>query len=509
MPTGNTKRLAKNTIALYFRMLLSMVVSLYTSRVVLNTLGVEDYGIYNVVGGVVAMFGFLNASMSGATARFLSFELGRGDFLQLKKTFSSALIIHIGIALTILIIAETLGLWFLNHKLVIPADRMYAAQWTYQFSILSTLITITQAPYNASIIAHEKMTIYAYVEILNVSLKLLVVYLLVIGNFDKLILYGFFIFTVSSLIALIYRLYCIRHFNECRFHWIWDASILKPLLSFSGWDLYGNMSVTVRQQGMNMLLNIFWGPLLNSANGVATAVQGAILGFSSNIIMAAKPQIIKSYAESNISRMKILMYKIAKYSCILMICISVPMIIEMETILAVWLKTVPPYSVSFCRILLVVNCITTINICLNIGIHATGNIKLLSFLNGSFSLMVPVIAYIVFKIGAQPEWGYIIALILAFITIFTSLQILKKQIKGFSYSIFIKKVLVPCICIAGLSYLIGLVLFYLLDPGLLRFASVCISCIVAIILISLLWTDATDRQFLHDLIKKYYHPIHR
>ena len=269
------------------------------------------------------------------------------------------------------------------------------------------------------------------------------------------------------------------------------------------------MSVTVRQQGMNMLLNIFWGPLLNSANGVATAVQGAILGFSSNIIMAAKPQIIKSYAESNISRMKILMYKIAKYSCILMICISVPMIIEMETILAVWLKTVPPYSVSFCRILLVVNCITTINICLNIGIHATGNIKLLSFLNGSFSLMVPVIAYIVFKIGAQPEWGYIIALILAFITIFTSLQILKKQIKGFSYSIFIKKVLVPCICIAGLSYLIGLVLFYLLDPGLLRFASVCISCIVAIILISLLWTDATDRQFLHDLIKKYYHPIHR
>ena len=306
MPVENTKRLAKNTIALYFRMLLSMVVSLYTSRIVLNTLGVEDYGIYNVVGGVVAMFGFLNASMSGATARFLSFELGKGNFLRLKKTFSSALIIHIGIALIILIIAETLGLWFLNHKLVIPADRIDAAQWAYQFSILSTLITITQAPYNASIIAHEKMTIYAYVEILNVTLKLLVVYLLVIGNFDKLILYSFFIFTVSTLIALIYRLYCIRHFNECRFHWIWDTSILKPMLSFSGWDLYGNMSVTVKQQGLNMLLNIFWGPLLNSANGVATSVQGAILGFSSNIITAAKPQIIKSYAESNIYRMKTL-----------------------------------------------------------------------------------------------------------------------------------------------------------------------------------------------------------
>ena len=453
------------------------------------------------------MFGFLNASMSGATARFLSFELGKGNFLRLKKTFSSALIIHIGIALIILIIAETLGLWFLNHKLVIPADRIDAAQWAYQFSILSTLITITQAPYNASIIAHEKMTIYAYVEILNVTLKLLVVYLLVIGNFDKLILYSFFIFTVSTLIALIYRLYCIRHFNECRFHWIWDTSILKPMLSFSGWDLYGNMSVTVKQQGLNMLLNIFWGPLLNSANGVATSVQGAILGFSSNIITAAKPQIIKSYAESNIYRMKTLIYKVAKYSCLLMICISVPFIIEMETILSVWLKTVPPYSVTFCRILLVVNCITTINFCLNIGIHATGNIKLLSFISGSLSLMVPVIAYLAFKIGANPEWGYIIALFLAFITIFTSLQILKKQIKGFSYSVFIKKVLFPCICTASASYLIGLVFFLSLDPGLLRFTSICISCIVMIVLISLLWADTADRQYLHDIIRKYYHAI--
>lgn len=508
MPTGNTKRLAKNTIALYFRMLLSMLVSLYTSRVVLNTLGIEDYGIYNVVGGVVAMFGFLNASMSGATARFLSFELGKGDFQQLKKTFSSALIIHIGIALIILIIAETLGLWFLNYKLVIPADRMDAAHWVYQFSILSTLITITQAPYNASIIAHEKMAIYAYVEILNVTLKLLVVYLLVLGNSDKLILYSFYIFSVSTLIALIYRLYCIRHFNECRFHWIWDTSILKPMLSFSGWDLYGNMSVTVKQQGLNMLLNIFWGPLLNSANGIATSVQGAILGFSSNIITAAKPQIIKSYAESNIYQMKILIYKVAKYSCILMICISVPLIIEMESILSLWLKIVPPYAVTFCRILLVANCITTINLCLNIGIHATGNIKLLSFLSGSLSLMVPVISYIAFKLGAQPEWGYIISFILAFITIFTSHQILKKQIKEGAFGGLIKHILFPCICIGSASYLIGLVVFNSLDPGLLRFISIVISCIIVIVLISLLWLDATDRHFLQNLIRKYYHSIH-
>lgn len=503
MTEGSTKRLAKNTLALYFRMLLSMVVSLYTSRVVLNTLGVEDYGIYNVVGGVVAMFGFLNASMSGATARFLSFELGRKDILQLKKTFSSALIIHVGIAIVIFVIAETIGLWFLSNKLVIPADRMYAAQWVYQFSVLSTLITITQSPYNASIIAHEKMSVYAYVEILNVSLKLLVVYLLIIGNFDKLILYGLLILCVSILIIAIYRIYCIRHFEECHFHWIWDPSILKPMLSFSGWDLYGNMSVTVKQQGLNMLLNMFWGPILNSANGIATSVKGAILGFSSNIVMAAKPQIIKSYAEYDVEHMRMLVYKVAKYACILMICIAVPFIIEMETILKLWLKIVPPYSISFCRILLIANCVTTINFCINTGIHATGNVKLLSFVSGTFSLIVPVITYILFKVGFSPEWGYIVSFILAFVTLFISHYILKKQVLGFSLSVFIKCVLFPCICIAGITYLVGLIPFYHIHHSILRFVGVCICCAMTTILISLLFMDTSDRQFIRKRIKKF------
>ena len=509
MPTDNTKRLAKNTSALYFRMLLSMVVSLYTSRVVLNTLGVEDYGVYNVVGGVVAMLGFLNASMSSATARFLAFELGKGDATRLKKTFSTALLVHIGIALFIFVIAETIGLWSLNDKLVIPIHRMSAAHWVYQFSILSTLITITQAPYNASIIAHEKMDIYAYVEILNVILKLVIVYFLVIGNFDKLILYGLLVLIVSILIALIYRLYCIRYFEECHFHWIWDVSILKPMLTFSGWDLYGNMSVTLKQQGLNMLLNVFGGPILNSANGVASSVQGAILGFSTNILMAAKPQIIKRYAESDLARVRMLIYKLARYSCLLMVCISIPLIIEMEVILKLWLKIIPPYSIAFCRILLITNCLTTICLCLNIGIHATGNVKRLSIINGSLNFATLFITYLFFKMGFTPEWGYIISFIMSFITIFITHIILQIQIPGFSFAILIKQVLLPSIFTAVIAYIIALIHFYYVNHGVLRFFSVCLASTLTIILISLFTISTSDRVFLINIMKKYFCYIKR
>lgn len=251
-------------------MFLTMVVGLYTSRVVLQTLGVEDYGIYGVIGGIVAMMGFLNASMSGATSRFLTFELGRGDKERLANTFSSALIVHIIIAAIVFVVAETVGLWFLCNKLVIPENRMVAAHWVYQLSILSSMLSITQVPYNSSIIAHEKMDVYAYVEILNVTLKLLIVYLLVIGNFDKLILYAILMFTVSVIIMVVYRIYCLRRFEECKFRLFLDKDYLKPLLSFSGWDLYGNMAFSVRQQGANFLLNMFYGVVLNAAYNIAT-----------------------------------------------------------------------------------------------------------------------------------------------------------------------------------------------------------------------------------------------
>lgn len=318
---------------LYIRMFISVIISLYTSRVVLQTLGVEDYGIYGVVGGIVAMMGFINASMSGATSRFLTFELGRGDFSRLSKTFSSALLVHIIIAVIVLVLAETVGLWFLCNKLVIPEGRMVAAHWVYQLSILSSMLAITQVPYNSSIIAHEKMDVYAYVEILNVMLKLLIVYLLVIGSFDKLILYAILMFAVSVIIIMVYRIYCIRRFEECKFRWIWDKTFLKPIISFSGWDLFGNMAVTTRQQGTNFLINMFFGVVYNAASGVASTVNGILGMFSQNILTAFRPQIIKFYSVGSVQESVNLLYNAGKFATLLMVLIAIPFSFEMEYIM--------------------------------------------------------------------------------------------------------------------------------------------------------------------------------
>ena len=426
--TSNNKRIAKNTIMLYIRMFISMVVGLYTSRVVLATLGVEDYGIYGVVGGVVGMMGFLNASMSGATSRFLTFELGRGDKERLAKTFSSALIVHIGIAIVVLILAETVGLWFLSNKLNIPAERMQAAHWVYQLSILSAMFGITQVPYNAAIIAHEKMDVYAYVEILNVSLKLLIVYLLCIGNFDKLILYASLMLAVSILIMMVYRIYAIRQFPEAHFHWIWDKTYLRPLLSFSGWDLYGNACVIARQQGTNFLINIFYGVVYNAASGIATTVQGTISGLAFNIILAFRPQIIKQYAKGNVEDMSKLVGNAVCFTTILFGCMSIPLILETHYIMKAWLGVIPEKSEIFCQILLIASFLGLLNNIWNTCIHATGKIKEISIFSGTFFLISLPIIYVVFQFKAPVESAYLVFILSIVFVNVSNLLIIKKKI---------------------------------------------------------------------------------
>lgn len=426
--TSNNKRIAKNTIMLYIRMFISMLVGLYTSRVVLATLGVEDYGIYGVVGGVVGMMGFLNASMSGATSRFLTFELGRGDKERLAKTFSSALIVHIGIAIVVLILAETVGLWFLSNKLNIPAERMQAAHWVYQLSILSAMFGITQVPYNAAIIAHEKMDVYAYVEILNVSLKLLIVYLLCIGNFDKLILYASLMLAVSILIMMVYRIYAIRQFPEAHFHWIWDKTYLRPLLSFSGWDLYGNACVIARQQGTNFLINIFYGVVYNAASGIATTVQGTISGLAFNIILAFRPQIIKQYAKGNVEDMSKLVGNAVCFTTILFGCMSIPLILETHYIMKAWLGVIPEKSEIFCQILLIASFLGLLNNIWNTCIHATGKIKEISIFSGTFFLISLPIIYVVFQFKAPVESAYLVFILSIVFVNVSNLLIIKKKI---------------------------------------------------------------------------------
>jgi O-antigen/teichoic acid export membrane protein len=462
-----------------------MGVSLYTSRVVLDTLGVEDYGIYNVVGGVIVMFGFLNSSMSGATSRFLTFELGRQDYEKLKKTFSAALTVHFIIAGIILILGETVGLWFLENKLVIADERMGAARWVYQLSIISAMVSITQVPYNATIIAHERMNVYAYVEILHSLLKLGIVYLLVIGNFDKLILYAVLIFCVSIFIAMIYRGYCMKNFEECKYKFEWHAiKSIYPMLSFSGWDLYGNLSIVARTQGVNMLLNMFFGPILNAANAVAVQVQSVVVSFANNAIVAVRPQIVKSYATQNYQYVVILVMHTTKYIYLLMLILSLPLILEMDFVLNIWLKNVPTYAVAFCRCTLMFSFFSTMSNIIVTAIHATGNIKRPSLINGTLYLSVLPVSYIAFKWGGIPDIPYICNILFVFIGMISNAYTLKLYIVQFSIREFIYKVLGVCFFITFLSFAVSMYVKYHISEGLLRFVSIGLVSTISILLLT-------------------------
>lgn len=489
---SNDKRIAKNATMLYLRMFLSVLVGLYTSRVVLDVLGVEDYGIYGLVGSVVAMMSFIQTAMSGATSRFITYELGQGNRHRLAITFSSALIIHFGISIIIFIFGETIGLWFFYNKLVIPESRISSAFWVYQLSIASAMIGVTQVPYGAVIMSHEKMDIYAYFELLNVFLKLGIVYLLLIGNFDKLILYALLTFTLSLFMRLFYRVYCIRHFEESRFHFVWDWNILKPLLSFSGWDLYGNMCVVTNRQGTNFLINMFFGVVYNAASSVATTIHGSILGFSTVISIAYKPQIIKNYAKKQYCKMQEIMSNSLKFTLILYSSMAVPAFIEVDMILDLWLKTVPDYASVFCRFMIVTSVLNFANNIALSAIHATGNIKRISFYTGSIYLFSIPVMYIILLIwNVHPETVYIVTLITWGCILISNLIIMKKQIPMLSPWILAKNL------VCGLFYplmalLVYLPFYYMFSTGVIRLVATC--TVFPLLLFFITYAFALDQE---------------
>ena len=440
---SSNKRIAKNTVMLYIRMLLSVVVSLYTSRVVLEVLGVEDYGLYGLVGGVVSMFSFLNSTMAGATSRFLTFEMGKGDENRLKATFSSSLIIHIGIAILVLLLIETLGLWFLNNKLDIPEGRMSAAHWVLQLSVLGMFVSFTQVPYNAAIIAHEKMDVYAYVELLHVFLKLGIVYLLSIGNFDKLIFYAFLVLVVNVIVALTYRIYCIRNYSETRFSFVWDKDIIKPMLVFSGWEGLGHFGFTFRTQGVNFVLNMFFGVVLNAVNGIATVVQNTLLAFSGNVLLAVKPQIIKKYALGQYNEMSSLILSGIRFNLLFILIITIPLIFCTDFILGLWLKEVPEECALFCRILMMATIVSSIAQLLLAGIQATGELKLTSIVRNIMYIITPLILYVIFSCrDTIPAVAYIVVFASQVLTALADIFILKSLVPTFKldeiFSVIIK-----------------------------------------------------------------------
>ena len=473
------KRIAKNTLVLYVRMLFTMGISLFTSRVILQTLGVEDYGISSVVGGVISMFTFINAAMVSSTQRYLNFELVRGDANQLRSVFSTSLQIHALIALAIIVLSETVGLWFLNEKLVIPEARMTAAMWVYQCSILSCAVSIMSTPYNAVIVAHEKMSAFAYISILDVSLKLLVVYLLVVLPFDKLIILAILNLLVQLFIRYIYTLYCHRHFPESYFQFRFNKTLFKEMFGFAGWSFWGNLAAILYTQGLNMMLNIFFGPIVNAARGIAVQVQSAVQQFVGGFQTALNPQITKNYASNNLPQMHSLMFRSARFSFLLLFFLSLPVLMETNFILTLWLKTVPDDAVIFTQIMICISLIyTTANPCI-IANQATGKVKIYQMVVGGILLLILPISYVVLKLGAPAYSVFIVHFCIESLAQFSRMYMLRKLIHLPLWQ-YMKNIYIPIVSTVIIAIILPLVVRMQVAEGWLRFLAVGFTCVLSV-----------------------------
>ena len=473
------KRIAKNTLVLYVRMLFTMGISLFTSRVILQTLGVEDYGISSVVGGVISMFTFINAAMVSSTQRYLNFELVRGDANQLRSVFSTSLQIHALIALAIIVLSETVGLWFLNEKLVIPEARMTAAMWVYQCSILSCAVSIMSTPYNAVIVAHEKMSAFAYISILDVSLKLLVVYLLVVLPFDKLIILAILNLLVQLFIRYIYTIYCHRHFPESYFQFRFNKTLFKEMFGFAGWSFWGNLAAILYTQGLNMMLNIFFGPIVNAARGIAVQVQSAVQQFVGGFQTALNPQITKNYASTNLPQMHSLMFRSARFSFLLLFFLSLPVLMETNFILTLWLKTVPDDAVIFTQIMICISLIyTTANPCI-IANQATGKVKIYQMVVGGILLLILPISYVVLKLGAPAYSVFIVHFCIESLAQFSRMYMLRKLIHLPLWQ-YMKNIYIPIVSTVVIAIILPLVVRMQVAEGWLRFLAVGFTCVLSV-----------------------------
>jgi O-antigen/teichoic acid export membrane protein len=438
-------------------MLLVMLVSLYTVRIVLNALGVVDYGIYNVVGGVVTMFAFLSNSMASASQRFFAFEIGRKNQVQLQKNFSATLIIYVFISIIIFILAETIGLWFVKNKMNIPIERLNAAYWVYQFSVFSFVVTVLTIPYNAVIIARENMRVYAYVSIVEVILKLVIAYSLILYSADKLKLYAVFMLVVTVINSSIYRIVCKKKYTETEFLFFWDKKLLKTLLSYSGWNLFGSIAGVFGNQGVNILLNIFFGPSVNAARAIAYQVNGAANQFVMSFMTASRPQIIKYYALKDMENMYNLVFRSAKFSFFLLLLLSMPILLETNFILKLWLKTTPEYVVLFTRLIILTALVDSLSYPLMTSAQATGKIRQYQTLVGGILLLNLPVSYLFLKLGYPPQITMVIALNISIISLIARLFMLKGMIE-LSIKSFIRNVLVKIIIVAAMAYIIPIII---------------------------------------------------
>lgn len=500
--TDNNKRIAKNTLLLYFRMLLMMFVTLFTSRVVLDKLGVTDYGIYNVVGGVVAMLGFLNSSMSNAVQRYLSFEIGKNNKAGVNRIFNVSLFAHAGIAVFVFVVMEIVGVWYLNTHMNIPAERMDAANWVLQCSIFTTLFTIVQVPYNAIIISKEQMGIYAYISILEVVLKLLVVYMLAIGNFDKLKLYSVLIMVVTIGIVMIYRCYCTRKYKEAKFKFVKDWNLLKQIVGFASWNMLGELAWVFTGQGVNIILNSFFGPVVNAARGLAEQVNGAVNRFVANFQTAVNPQLIKNYASDQLGEMKTLLFRSTRFSYYLLLALSLPIILKMDFILHLWLKEVPDYTTGFCQLVLVSSLVSTLSNLLAQVARAYGKIRNYQIIVSIFLFLNFPLSYIVLKFGCSPLSTMFVNIGVNAMLLFVRLRLTNRMIQ-MTYGSFIRNVLFPVIIVTSVALVIPLTIYFMLDNSIISFIIVCLVSFVSVgVSTYALGMNANERQYILAAISK-------
>lgn len=499
----NSKRIAKNTLLLYARMLLLMLINLYTSRVILNVLGVEDYGIYNVVGGIVVMFSFLSGSLSTASSRFITYDLGIGNISIMKKTFGNIVAIHLLLAIIVFILGETVGLWFVMNKLQIPGNRMTAALWVYQFSIYSFVLNIISVPYNATIIAHERMKAFAYISIIDAVLKLLIVYLLVVIPFDKLIVYAILFFLIQLFDRIIYGVYCLRNFEETKTKISFEKHLFKRIFGFSAWTMNGCLAVAGYTQGLNILLNMFFGPSINAARGIAVQVQTVVQSFCNNFQMALNPQLTKSYAQNNLEYMHQLLKVSSKYSFFLLYVISLPLMLEAPLVLKWWLGIVPEYTVSFLRLILCASMLVALSRPLVTSVHATGRIKKFQLIEGTMLLCIVPIAYILLKFwNIPPEYVFGVHIIVELLTQYARIMIVLPMISMKTME-YLKEVIVPIIKVVIITPILPLIIFYNLNQSVSTFFVICLISLLSVLLgIYFCGCSKSEKSFIMNKIKQ-------
>lgn len=500
--TVNKRRIAKNTLMLYIRMFIMLAVGLYTSRVVLQALGATDYGIYNIIGGVVVLFSFLNGSLTSATRRFLNFNLGKKDYEAVHKVFCMSMNIYFILAFVIFVLAETIGLWFVETKLNIPPERNYAASWVYQFTIITFIINLLRIPYNASITAYERMDFYAYISLAEVTLKLLVVYLLYTTSYDKLIVYAFLYTLIPFIITIIYKYYCKRKFETTRYKKIWDKNIFQQMFSFSGWSLFGSAANMSAQQGINILINLFHGVTANAAVGIANQVSSHVYQFISNFQIAFHPQIIKSYAAKETGAFYQLIFQSSKFSFYLMFLLSLPLMMTTQTLFELWLTEVPQYAVIFCQLLLIFFLIECLATPLWMSIEATGQIKKYQIIISVCILLNFPLVYLSYKVGQPVYSAWIIRIIVHIITFIVRLLYMKIKLE-FPIRQYIKKVILPIFIVAILSIPLPLLLVIYLKKCILTFVIIVIVCLLVVIsIIYWIGLENTERNLINSIITK-------